>query len=281
MYRIIELERGLKRLGGRELLGGAPTMSSPLIVAVPKKQPLSHGTAARGKLDSVANVTECASHALAASLHARWASAPSGAANGVEPALNAPCPRARRFSIPELKIGTYDKLVQLSDDIEKVASTVESTTARLHKQLLDSRCVACALLGRLEGLGAGAARLGRLAEWLCGLVRQGEDGPGCGRAGLRPGRAGEPAARGLCAQLRMGGRQVPNPDPPPRHGGRNHDGAPPRHAPGAAVVAGGRAREGGRRHGASAAALCCSVHPTSAADSAPPLRRKCRSTRTH
>ena len=55
-------------------------------------------------------------------------------------------PRARRFSIPELKIGTYDKLVQLSDDIEKVASTVESTTARLHKQLLDSRCVACALL---------------------------------------------------------------------------------------------------------------------------------------
>ena len=37
-------------------------MSSPLIVAVPKKQPLSHGTAARGKLDAVANVTECASH---------------------------------------------------------------------------------------------------------------------------------------------------------------------------------------------------------------------------
>jgi len=69
-----------------------------------------------------------------------------------------PAPRARRFSIPELKIGTYDKLVQLSDDIEKVASTVESTTARLHKQLLDSRCVACALLGRLRGLGAGAAR---------------------------------------------------------------------------------------------------------------------------
>ncbi len=50
-------------MGGRELLGGAPTMSSPLFVAVPKKQPLSHGTAARGKLDSVANVTECASHA--------------------------------------------------------------------------------------------------------------------------------------------------------------------------------------------------------------------------
>ena len=38
-------------------------MSAPLIVAVPKKQPLSHGTAARGKLDAVANVTECASHA--------------------------------------------------------------------------------------------------------------------------------------------------------------------------------------------------------------------------
>ena len=51
---------------------GGPTMSEPLIVAVPKKQPLSHGTAARGKLDAVANVTECASHALAASLHARW-----------------------------------------------------------------------------------------------------------------------------------------------------------------------------------------------------------------
>ena len=43
-------------------------MSAPLIVAVPKKQPLSHGTAARGKLDAVANVTECASHARAASL---------------------------------------------------------------------------------------------------------------------------------------------------------------------------------------------------------------------
>ena len=41
-------------------------MSAPLIVAVPKKQPLSHGTAARGKLDAVANVTECASHARAA-----------------------------------------------------------------------------------------------------------------------------------------------------------------------------------------------------------------------
>ena len=41
----------------------------------------------------------------------------------------------------QLKIGTYDKLVQLSDDLEKVSSTVESTTARLHKQLLDSKCV--------------------------------------------------------------------------------------------------------------------------------------------
>eukprot|EP01043_Picozoa_sp_COSAG02_P000773 COSAG02_NODE_15_length_56565_cov_56.417136_3_plen_52_part_00 len=39
----------------------------------------------------------------------------------------------------ELKIGTYDKLVQLSDDLEKVSSTVESTTARLYKQLLDSK----------------------------------------------------------------------------------------------------------------------------------------------
>ena len=39
----------------------------------------------------------------------------------------------------QLKIGTYDKLVQLSDDLEKVSSTVESTTARLHKQLLDSK----------------------------------------------------------------------------------------------------------------------------------------------
>lgn len=48
---------------------------------------------------------------------------------------------ARSFRIPPLKIGTYDKLVQLSDDIEKVSSTVESTTARLYKQLLDSKCV--------------------------------------------------------------------------------------------------------------------------------------------
>ena len=63
----IELNRALARAealrGGRELCLGGPTMSSPLIVAVPKKQPLSHGTAARGKLDAVANVTECASHA--------------------------------------------------------------------------------------------------------------------------------------------------------------------------------------------------------------------------
>ena len=41
---------------------------------------------------------------------------------------------ARSFRIPELKIGTYDKLVQLNDDLEKVSSTVESTTARLQKQ---------------------------------------------------------------------------------------------------------------------------------------------------
>ena len=32
-----------------------------------------------------------------------------------------------------------EELVQLSDDLEKVSSTVESTTARLHKQLLDSK----------------------------------------------------------------------------------------------------------------------------------------------
>lgn len=52
---------------------------------------------------------------------------------------------ARSFRIPELKIGTYDKLVQLNDDLEKVSSTVESTTARLHKQLLDSKCVPTAV----------------------------------------------------------------------------------------------------------------------------------------
>ena len=36
-----------------------------------------------------------------------------------------------QFTIPALKIGTYDKLVQLSDDLEKVTVTVESTTGRL------------------------------------------------------------------------------------------------------------------------------------------------------
>eukprot|EP01051_Picozoa_sp_SAG22_P013477 SAG22_NODE_1513_length_4254_cov_10.073887_5_plen_156_part_00 len=45
-----------------------------------------------------------------------------------------------QFTIPALKIGTYDKLVQLSDDLEKVTVTVESTTARLYKQMIDSRC---------------------------------------------------------------------------------------------------------------------------------------------
>ena len=60
------------------------------------------------------------------------------------PFFPSPC-LSRRFEtsgkLHQLKIGTYDKLVQLSDDLEKVSSTVESTTARLHKQLLDSKCV--------------------------------------------------------------------------------------------------------------------------------------------
>lgn len=72
-----------------------------IVVAVPKVKSLQSGTEGRARLEAIAKVTE--------------------------------------FTIPALKIGTYDQLVKLSDDLEKVQSTVEGVTARLHKQIMDSR----------------------------------------------------------------------------------------------------------------------------------------------
>ena len=46
-----------------------------------------------------------------------------------------------RFKIPDLKIGTYDRLVQLSDELEKISSSVESVTSRLFRQMMESRPV--------------------------------------------------------------------------------------------------------------------------------------------
>ena len=116
-------------------------MSAPFIVAVPKKQPLQQGTQGRAELDLVASVTECEN---AQFTNLRWlARALRVPSRAPRPPSTHPRARVgpRSFRIPALKIGTYDKLVQLSDDIEKVSSTVESTTARLYKQLLDSKCV--------------------------------------------------------------------------------------------------------------------------------------------
>ena len=43
-----------------------------------------------------------------------------------------------KFAIPELRVGTLDSLLQLSDDLVRVTSQVETTCNKIKKQLYDS-----------------------------------------------------------------------------------------------------------------------------------------------
>lgn len=51
---------------------------------------------------------------------------------------------ASKFSVPELRVGTLDSLLQLSDDLTKVATLVDSVTSKIRRQLAD--------LGQAESL---------------------------------------------------------------------------------------------------------------------------------